>query len=150
MFLWGTGADDETRTRDPHLGKVMRYQLRYIRIALFRRECRGASRNIIAHRRSFQIRSPQRESTSPHTPWDYIDVIAPSLHRPCAVLAPALVPHEFCYMTQHQLLHDTTPERHTTAFPAPPHESASELGDYGDTHLRCTLSRAPRCNTMQH
>ena len=32
MFLWGTGADDETRTRDPHLGKVMRYQLRYIRM----------------------------------------------------------------------------------------------------------------------
>ena len=30
-FLYGTGADDETRTRDPHLGKVMRYQLRYIR-----------------------------------------------------------------------------------------------------------------------
>ncbi len=29
----GPGADDETRTRDPHLGKVMRYQLRYIRIA---------------------------------------------------------------------------------------------------------------------
>ena len=28
---WTTGADDETRTRDPHLGKVMRYQLRYIR-----------------------------------------------------------------------------------------------------------------------
>ena len=26
-------ADDETRTRDPHLGKVMRYQLRYIRIS---------------------------------------------------------------------------------------------------------------------
>jgi hypothetical protein len=26
-------ADDETRTRDPHLGKVMRYQLRHIRIA---------------------------------------------------------------------------------------------------------------------
>ena len=25
-------ADDETRTRDPHLGKVMRYQLRYIRV----------------------------------------------------------------------------------------------------------------------
>ena len=25
-------ADDETRTRDPHLGKVMRYQLRYIRM----------------------------------------------------------------------------------------------------------------------
>ena len=27
------GADDGIRTRDPHLGKVMRYQLRYIRIA---------------------------------------------------------------------------------------------------------------------
>ena len=27
-----TRADDETRTRDPHLGKVMRYQLRYIRV----------------------------------------------------------------------------------------------------------------------
>ena len=25
------GADDGTRTRDPNLGKVMRYQLRYIR-----------------------------------------------------------------------------------------------------------------------
>ena len=29
-------ADDETRTRDPNLGKVVRYQLRYIRIALNR------------------------------------------------------------------------------------------------------------------
>src|SRR5690606_9860779 len=28
------GADDGTRTRDPHLGKVMRYQLRYVRIQL--------------------------------------------------------------------------------------------------------------------
>ena len=26
-------ADDGIRTRDPHLGKVMRYQLRYIRMA---------------------------------------------------------------------------------------------------------------------
>ena len=26
-------ADDEIRTRDPHLGKVMRYQLRHIRVA---------------------------------------------------------------------------------------------------------------------
>lgn len=25
-------ADDGIRTRDPHLGKVMRYQLRYIRM----------------------------------------------------------------------------------------------------------------------
>ncbi len=28
----GLRADDEIRTRDPHLGKVMRYQLRYIRV----------------------------------------------------------------------------------------------------------------------
>lgn len=28
-----TRADDEIRTRDPHLGKVMRYQLRHIRTA---------------------------------------------------------------------------------------------------------------------
>ena len=28
-----TRADDETRTRDPNLGKVVRYQLRYIRIS---------------------------------------------------------------------------------------------------------------------
>ena len=51
-------ADDEIRTRDPHLGKVMRYQLRYIRIAprtLYR--C-GARRNIIVLRASFQIPSP--------------------------------------------------------------------------------------------
>ena len=27
-------ADDGTRTRDPHLGKVMRYQLRYIRVEI--------------------------------------------------------------------------------------------------------------------
>ncbi len=53
------GADDETRTRDPHLGKVMRYQLRYIRIARSRLVCRGARRNFIVHRPSFQIRSPQ-------------------------------------------------------------------------------------------
>jgi hypothetical protein len=28
-------ADDGIRTRDPHLGKVMRYQLRYVRTAGF-------------------------------------------------------------------------------------------------------------------
>lgn len=35
VVVWvtqSTRADDEIRTRDPHLGKVMRYQLRYIRI----------------------------------------------------------------------------------------------------------------------
>ena len=26
-------ADDGIRTRDPHLGKVMRYQLRYVRMS---------------------------------------------------------------------------------------------------------------------
>jgi hypothetical protein len=31
--LEGFRADDETRTRDPHLGKVMRYQLRYVRMS---------------------------------------------------------------------------------------------------------------------
>ena len=29
-------ADDGIRTRDPHLGKVMRYQLRYVRLSLRR------------------------------------------------------------------------------------------------------------------
>lgn len=32
MSLASVGADDETRTRDPHLGKVMRYQLRHVRL----------------------------------------------------------------------------------------------------------------------
>ena len=31
MRLLTPRADDGTRTRDPHLGKVMRYQLRYVR-----------------------------------------------------------------------------------------------------------------------
>ncbi|CDK00715.1 hypothetical protein MIC448_320019 [Microbacterium sp. C448] len=35
-----TRADDETRTRDPNLGKVVRYQLRYIRVGPI---VRGAS-----------------------------------------------------------------------------------------------------------
>ena len=35
------GADDETRTRDPHLGKVMRYQLRYIRTHCAQMNCVG-------------------------------------------------------------------------------------------------------------
>ena len=36
-----TRADDETRTRDPHLGKVMRYQLRYIRMHILKELCRS-------------------------------------------------------------------------------------------------------------
>ena len=35
-------ADDGTRTRDPHLGKVMRYQLRYVRIRPARTAHAGA------------------------------------------------------------------------------------------------------------
>jgi hypothetical protein len=31
MGLTPSRADDGIRTRDPHLGKVMRYQLRYVR-----------------------------------------------------------------------------------------------------------------------
>ena len=34
VHRWPRRADDGTRTRDPHLGKVMRYQLRYVRIAV--------------------------------------------------------------------------------------------------------------------
>jgi hypothetical protein len=30
---WPLRADDGIRTRDPHLGKVMRYQLRYVRLS---------------------------------------------------------------------------------------------------------------------
>ncbi|CCQ94093.1 hypothetical protein CULT_1670010 [[Clostridium] ultunense Esp] len=30
-FLFMYGADDETRTRDPNLGKVVFYQLNYVR-----------------------------------------------------------------------------------------------------------------------
>ena len=33
--LTGARADDETRTRDPHLGKVMLYQLSHIRVSGF-------------------------------------------------------------------------------------------------------------------
>ena len=36
-------ADDGTRTRDPHLGKVMRYQLRYVRMPRQRVAQRGAT-----------------------------------------------------------------------------------------------------------
>ena len=32
---WNHGADNGIRTRDPHLGKVMLYQLSHVRIAEF-------------------------------------------------------------------------------------------------------------------
>src|SRR5262249_31956004 len=44
-------ADDGIRTRDPHLGKVMRYQLRYIR-APRARSSPVAMQNISARRRA--------------------------------------------------------------------------------------------------
>ena len=44
-----TRADDEIRTRDPHLGKVMRYQLRYIRISF-----RSSPRHLNDFSRSFR------------------------------------------------------------------------------------------------
>ena len=43
-------ADDETRTRDPHLGKVMRYQLRYIRIVPWNEED-YATNNLAPHKK---------------------------------------------------------------------------------------------------
>ena len=51
-------ADDGIRTRDPHLGKVMRYQLRYIRMPtsdLVDRAARGAKRNLRDGFRTIQI-----------------------------------------------------------------------------------------------
>ena len=41
-------ADDGIRTRDPHLGKVMRYQLRYIR-ARYGRDRRHMRTETIVH-----------------------------------------------------------------------------------------------------
>ena len=32
------GADNGTRTRDPHLGKVMLYQLSHVRVPLYSRQ----------------------------------------------------------------------------------------------------------------
>ena len=39
-FLLTFGAENETRTRDPNLGKVVLYQLSYFRIFL-KRDCKG-------------------------------------------------------------------------------------------------------------
>ena len=35
------GAENETRTRDPNLGKVVLYQLSYFRISLLFWDCKG-------------------------------------------------------------------------------------------------------------
>src|SRR5437764_13756361 len=53
----GLRADDGTRTRDPHLGKVMRYQLRYVRTSgMFR--CR--MRTLAQYASACQTGSPAR------------------------------------------------------------------------------------------
>ena len=44
LKTFGLGAENETRTRDPNLGKVVLYQLSYFRICCFR--SRFASANI--------------------------------------------------------------------------------------------------------
>ncbi len=51
-------ADDGIRTRDPHLGKVMRYQLRYIRICISGglRPSAVRDRTLADVRRNLQIR----------------------------------------------------------------------------------------------
>ncbi len=43
---FGTGADDEARTRDLNLGKVALYQLSYVRIASDRLSPIGASTSL--------------------------------------------------------------------------------------------------------
>jgi hypothetical protein len=40
------GADDEIRTRDPHLGKVMLYQLSYVRTGSADYQDRGLDRDL--------------------------------------------------------------------------------------------------------
>ena len=61
-------ADDGIRTRAPHLGKVMRYQLRYIRMPtsdLVDLAARGAKRNLRDRFRTLQIgRSDARRTAN--------------------------------------------------------------------------------------
>ncbi len=74
-----TRADDETRTRDPHLGKVMRYQLRYIRIAaLLRFRCRGDLNNYMRVPGATQI-SLERPGAPPVSA-----SFSPRVHAVCA------------------------------------------------------------------
>ena len=60
-----TRADDETRTRDPNLGKVVRYQLRYIRVS-----------RSLGHSYDFS-RLPRRRKTSA-TPRVSAHLVAPT------------------------------------------------------------------------
>ncbi len=59
-------ADDGIRTRDPHLGKVMRYQLRYIRIRTRRRVKRIADR--LGERRIPMSGGDPASRSVPHAP----------------------------------------------------------------------------------
>jgi predicted N-acetyltransferase YhbS len=57
-------ADDGIRTRDPHLGKVMRYQLRYVRLSLRPRfRGPGNGRNISGSTSALPNRGPRRVAT---------------------------------------------------------------------------------------
>ena len=49
------GAENETRTRDPNLGKVMLYQLSYFRI-FPKRDCKGRQKKLTSKlfRKKFQ------------------------------------------------------------------------------------------------
>jgi hypothetical protein len=75
--LWAIGglvptrADDGTRTRDPHLGKVMRYQLRYIRMAPLSASAGLAGRIGPAREdqfRSYEVRRPERAASALPSP----------------------------------------------------------------------------------
>ena len=81
------GADDETRTRDPHLGKVMRYQLRYIRM-------RSTLSALNARTNLIRILAAvtNRHVTATFTGLcaNYADAICPATHLPLDVTWPGV------------------------------------------------------------
>ncbi len=66
---WGscTRADDETRTRDPNLGKVVRYQLRYIRMIFSSQILPGVpgTRDTLAQVRGVHQTAPRHRACPP-------------------------------------------------------------------------------------
>ena len=73
-------ADDGIRTRDPHLGKVMRYQLRYVRICSHRRSPAARARQLYPTRcaaskpgttpvLSTTVSGPGAARAEPSPPW---------------------------------------------------------------------------------
>jgi hypothetical protein len=75
-------ADDGIRTRDPHLGKVMRYQLRYIRAS--RTRCRHVRTETIVHP-SMATQIPLRSLSGFRSSFEVADRAAYSgrNRRPC-------------------------------------------------------------------